>query len=269
MPTSNNLLEPIAIVGIACEFAGDIHYANDLWRVLKYNQDVGSTIPRDRLDLESYCAHMFNKDNDGQFRQKLIRRGYFLSNNQWDMFEPSFFGLSDAEAGSIDPCHRLLMLKFVHLLDDAGYNIEKMHGSRTSVHIGQFSTDHAMTSFRMEPEHRLRFHGPNSLLYNAAARLSYHFNLQGPNVSLEVACSSSLEAVHLAVQSLRTNEVDMAICGGVNAVYSPETLLWSSIIGAISPDGRSRSFSVGANGYAKGEKNFYIHPLTPLNLMFR
>ncbi|CAF1195338.1 unnamed protein product [Adineta steineri] len=253
MSTSNNRLEPVAIVGIACEFAGDIHSANDLWHSLKDSRDVGSVIPRDRLDLESYCAHMFNKDNDGHFRQKLIRRGYFLSNNQWDMFEPSFFGLSDAEAGSIDPCHRLLMLKAIHLLDDVGYSMEKMNGSKTSVYIGQFSTDHAITSFRMEPEHRSRFHGPNSLLYNAAARLSYHFNLQSPNVSLDVACSSSLEAVHLAVQSLRTNEADMAICGGVNAVYSPETLLWGSIAGAMSPEGRSRSFSVDANGYAKGE----------------
>ncbi|UJR38870.1 hypothetical protein I4U23_031538 [Adineta vaga] len=253
MASFNNSLEPVAIVGIACEFAGDIHCGNDLWHALKHNQDVGSAIPCDRFDLESYCAHMFNKDNDGQFRQKLIRRGYFLSNNQWDMFDPSFFGLSDAESGSIDPCHRLLMLKFIHLLDDAGYTMEKMNGSRTSVHIGQFSTDHAITSFRMKSEHRSRFHGPNSLLYNAAARLSYHFNLQGPNVSLDVACSSSLEAVHLAVQSLRTNEADMAICGGVNAVYSPENLLYGSIMGAVSPDGRSRSFSADGNGYAKSD----------------
>ncbi|CAF3874499.1 unnamed protein product [Adineta steineri] len=253
MSTINNSLEPVAIVGIACEFAGDIHSANDLWHALKHSQDVGSAILRDRLDLESYCAHMFNKDNDGQFRQKLIRRGYFLSNNQWDMFEPSFFGLSDAEAGSIDPCHRLLILKVIHLLDDAGYSMEKMNGSKTSVYIGQFSTDNGITSFRMKPEHRSRYHGPNSLLYNAAARLSYHFNLQGPNVSLDVACSSSMEAVHLAVQSLRTNEADMAICGGGNAVYSPENLLYRSIESVLSPHGRSRSFSADANGYGKGE----------------
>ena len=130
-----------------------------------------------------------------------------------------------------------------------------MNGSRTSVHIGKFSTDHAITSFRMQPEHRSRFHGPNSLLYNAAARLSYHFNLQGPNVSLDVACSSSLEAVHLAVQTLRTNEADMAVCGGANGIYAPENFLQSSLIGAESPDGRSRSFSADANGYAKGKKN--------------
>ncbi|CAF4298894.1 unnamed protein product, partial [Adineta steineri] len=145
------------------------------------------------------------------------------------------------------------MLKFVHLLDDAGYSIEKMHGTRTSVHIGQFSTDHAYTSLRMEPEYRSRFHGPNSLLYNAAARLSYHFNLQGPNVSLDVACSSSLEAVHMAVETLRTYEADIAVCGGVNGIFAPESVFYTSTIGALSPDGRSRSFSADANGYAKGD----------------
>ncbi|CAF4156406.1 unnamed protein product, partial [Adineta steineri] len=253
MATSNSRLEPVAIVGIACEFADDIHSPNDLWHALDESRDVGSEIPRDRLDIDSYCAHMFNMDNNQQFRHKIIRKGYFLSNNQWDTFEASFFGLSDAEAGSIDPCHRLLMLKLVHLLDDAGYSIEKMHGSRTSVHIGQFSTDHAYTSIRMEPEYRSRFHGPNSLLYNAAARLSYHFNLQGPNVSLDVACSSSLEAVHMAVETLRTYEADVAVCGGVNSIYAPESVLYSSTIGAVSPDGRSRSFSADANGYAKGD----------------
>ncbi|CAF4018420.1 unnamed protein product, partial [Adineta steineri] len=175
MATSSTFLEPVAIVGIACEFAGDIHSPNDLWHALDESRDVGSEIPRDRLDMNSYCAHMFNMDNNQTLQKKLIRRGYFLSNNQWDTFEAGFFGLSDAEAGSIDPCHRLLMLKFVHLLDDAGYSIEKMHGTRTSVYIGQFSIDHANMSIRMEPEYRSRFHGPNSLLYNAAARLSYHF----------------------------------------------------------------------------------------------
>ncbi|CAF1169580.1 unnamed protein product [Adineta steineri] len=253
MSTINNSLEPVAIVGIACEFAGDIHTPNDLWHALDESRDVGSVIPRDRVNFESYCAHMFNMDNHEQFHEKLIRAGYFLSNKQWDMFDARFFGLSDAEAGSIDPCHRLLMLKFVHLLDDAGYTIDQMNGSRTSVHIGQFSADHTYTTFRMKPEHRSRFHGPNGFLYNAAARLSYHFNLQGPSVSMDVACSSSLNALHLAMQVLRAHEADMAVCGGVNSFYSPENFLLNSITGAQSPDGRSRSFSVDANGYAKGE----------------
>ncbi|CAF4069396.1 unnamed protein product [Adineta steineri] len=250
---NNTSSEPIALIGMSCEFAGDIHSPNDLWDALKESRDVGSTTPIDRFDLESFTAHMINMDNDGQLRQKLLRAGYFMSNQQWDMFEPSFFDLSDAEAGSVDPCHRLLMLKFVHLLDDAGYSVEKMNGTKTSVHIGQFSTDHAVATTRMRPEHRSRFHGPNSLLYNASTRLSYHFNLHGPSVSLDVACSSSMEALHMAVQCLRTNEADMAVCGGVNGIFTPENFLQHSLIGAQSPDGRSRSFSADANGYAKGD----------------
>ncbi|CAF1514528.1 unnamed protein product, partial [Adineta steineri] len=58
------------------------------------------------------------------------------------------------EAGSVNPCHRLLMLKFVHLLDDAGYSVEKMSGTKTSVHIGQFSPDQAIATSRMRSEHR-------------------------------------------------------------------------------------------------------------------
>ncbi|CAF4686345.1 unnamed protein product, partial [Rotaria sp. Silwood2] len=248
MASKSVLQESVAVIGIACEFAGDIHSPTDLWHVLEHSQDVGTDIPPERTDFVSFCAHMLNQDKDGQFYKHLVRAGYFLSHSLWDTFEPSFFGLSDGEATSIDPAHRLLMLKFVHLLDDAGYTMEQMSGSRTSVHIGQFSMEHAYTTFRMKPECRSRLHGPNSMLYNAAARLSYHFNLHGPNISLDVACSSSLEAVHLAVQTLRTGEADMAVCGGVNAVYTPEALLMHSTMGAQSPDGRCRSFSVNANG---------------------
>ncbi|UJR38888.1 hypothetical protein I4U23_031556 [Adineta vaga] len=245
--------EPIALIGIACEFAGDIHSAEDLWNVLKDSRDVGSSIPEDRFNLQSYCTHMLNEDNNNELEQKLLRRGYFLSNQQWDTFDASFFDLSDGEASSIDPCHRLLMMKFIHLIEDAGYAMEKMNGSKTSVHIGQFSTDHSINSFNMKPEYRTRYHGPNSLLYNASARLSYHFNLQAPNISFDAACSSSLEALHLAVQTLRTNEADMAVCGGVNGLFAPENFYYGSIIGAQSPDGRSRSFSADANGYAKAD----------------
>ncbi|CAF4262995.1 unnamed protein product, partial [Adineta steineri] len=101
----------IALIGIACEFAGDIHSPNDLWHVLKEGCDIGSAIPSDRFDLESFTAHMLNMDNDGQLHQKLLR--------------------VDAEAGSVDPCHRLLMLKFVHSLDDAGYSVDKINGTKT------------------------------------------------------------------------------------------------------------------------------------------
>ncbi|CAF4320776.1 unnamed protein product [Adineta steineri] len=116
MTSSNTLLQPIAVIGIACEFAGDIHSPNDLWYTLKESQDVGSATTIDRFDLESFTAHMLNMDNNGQFHQKLL--------------------CDDAEPAGIDPCHRLLILKFVDLLDGDGYSVEKMSGTKTSVHTG-------------------------------------------------------------------------------------------------------------------------------------
>ncbi|CAF4127365.1 unnamed protein product [Adineta steineri] len=83
-------------------------------------------------------------------------------------------------------------------------SVEKTNGTKTSAHIRQFPTDHTISTTCMRPEHRSRFHEPDSLLY--------HFNLHGSNVSFDVTCSLSLEALHMAVQYLRRNEVDMAVC---------------------------------------------------------
>jgi acyl transferase domain-containing protein len=116
-------------------------------------------------------------------------------------------------------------------------------------------------TFRTRPEHFSKFQGANMFPYNAPSRLSYHFNLLGVNRAIDVACSSSLHAVQLALQTLRAGEADMAVCGGVTSMYTPENYLLGTNIGAASPDGRSRSFSVDANGYANGKNqvlNFFL-----------
>ncbi|CAF4341271.1 unnamed protein product [Adineta steineri] len=139
MATINNnstSLEPIAVIGIAYILAGDIHSPNDLWYTLKESQDADSATTIDRFDLKSFTVHMINMDNNGQFHQKLLR--------------------ADAEPANIDPCHRSLILKFVDLLDGDGDSVKKMSGTKTSVHIGQFSTDHAIATTRMRPEHRIK-----------------------------------------------------------------------------------------------------------------
>ncbi|CAF0924717.1 unnamed protein product [Adineta steineri] len=109
-------LEPIAVIGIANKFADDIHSPNDLWYTLKESQDADSATTIDRFDFESFIGHMFNINNNEQLHQKLLR--------------------ADAEPANIDPCHRSPILKFVDLLDGDGYSIEKMSGTKTSVHTG-------------------------------------------------------------------------------------------------------------------------------------
>ncbi|UJR34949.1 hypothetical protein I4U23_027727 [Adineta vaga] len=239
-------IEPIAMVGISCTFAGGIDSPESFWKVLKNSIDVGSTIPEERFNVDSFAPYYNSK-------KSLIRNGYFLNNDQLHNFDPAFFGITDGEAMSMDPCHRILLEKFVHLLEDANYPVDQIKGSRTAVYIGQFTTDHSTTFQRSKVEEQSNLLGPNLGLYNASARISYHFDLHGPNLTMDTACSSSLQATHLAIQSLRNGEVDFAVAGASNLNYTPESFFVSLITGAVSPDGRSRAYSDDANGYAKAE----------------
>src|SRR5207244_3165073 len=84
--------------------------------------------------------------------------------------------------------------------------------------------------------------GTGSALSVAAGRLSYVFGLQGPSMSLDTACSSSLVAVHLACQSLRSGESNMALAGGVNLILNPQGMVYFSKLGVMASDGRCKTF---------------------------
>src|SRR5437667_2669117 len=87
----------------------------------------------------------------------------------------------------------------------------------------------------------------------AVGRLSYLLDLKGPNLAVDTACSSSLVAVHLACQALRAGECRLALAGGANTILSPEGTIYFSRLRAMSPTGRCRSFSAGADGYVRSE----------------
>ncbi|CAF3372207.1 unnamed protein product, partial [Rotaria sp. Silwood2] len=244
-------MEPIAIIGIACSFANGIDSPHELWRILTEQIDVGSEIPLERLDLQSFAADLTK--NNPMLNEKLIRCGYFMKNDQLDKFDPQYFGLTDNDALLLDPAHRLLLKKFVHLIEDAGLTMDQIRGITTSVHIGQYSTDHQQTMMKQPLEKRKRLLQPSMILFNASTRLAYHFDLHGPNLALDTACSSSRQAIHLACQTLRNQELDFAVAGGVNTIYSADMFLDASVTETVSPDGRSKSFSQDANGYAKSE----------------
>ncbi|CAF1493641.1 unnamed protein product [Adineta ricciae] len=202
------------------------------------------------MDLESFTKVFSNIYPN--LDQYLTRRGYFLKNEILDQFDHVYFGLSEGEARTIDPAHRLLLEKFVHLLEDANYTVDEISGTKTSVFIGQLSSEHQRIMFQSPAETNSASLAQNVNKYNASARLAYHFNLRGPNFTIDTACSSSLQAVHLAVQSLRNGEAQYAVAGGTNTIYTPEGLWNNSLIQAVSPDGRSRAYCIEANGYAKG-----------------
>ena len=91
------------------------------------------------------------------------------------------------------------------------------------------------------------------MLFRSAGRISYALGLQGPNMALDAACASSLMAVHLACQSLRSRECELAIVGGVNLLLSPETNVAFSRTRVMAADGRCKTFDAAADGYVRSE----------------
>lgn len=82
----------------------------------------------------------------------------------------------------------------------------------------------------------------------ASGRLAYHLGLHGPCLTIDTACSSSLAAVHLAVNSLRLGECQMALAGGVTLQYSPAVNIASNQTKTLSAEGRCKPFADDADG---------------------
>ena len=147
----------------------------------------------------------------------------------------------------------MLLEASFHALENAGLSVEHIAGTKTSVYMGTSSRDYETLQSR-DPTDSAKYLGTGigtSLLSN---RISWFFDFKAPSLSLDTACSSSLTGVHLACESLRSGESDMAIAGGVNLIIAPDSsFMHLGSMGFLSPDGRCYSFDSKANGYAKGE----------------
>jgi len=239
--------EPIAIIGMACRFPGGANSPEAYWELLRNGVDAITDIPNQRWNV---AAHY---DSDAEAPGKMYTRsGGFI--NDVDQFDPQFFGISPREAHSLDPQQRLLLEVSYTALENAGQPPFDLRGSRTGVFIGVSFDDYAQLSVRSGDLTRIDAH---SSLGNtrsiAAGRLAYTFGFQGPTMQLDTTCSSSLLAVHLACQSLRSGESNLALAGGVNLMLSPEPTIGFCKLKALAPDGRCKTFDAAADGYGRGE----------------
>src|SRR5947199_2199609 len=169
-----------------------------------------------------------------------------------DQIDPSFFGSSPREAARMDPQQRLLLEVAWEALEHAGQAADRLAESQTGVFIGISSNDYARLQYS-DPLLIDPYAGTGNAHSIAANRLSYLLDLRGPSMAIDTACSSSLVAVHMACQSLRTGECDMALAGGVNLLLSPELTITFSQARMLSADGRCKTFDAAADGYVRGE----------------
>lgn len=238
---------PIAIIGMSVRMPGGADTPEKFWDLLKGGVDATSEFPVDRQDPRS----LYDPDRD-QPGKAYVMRGGFLT-EPVDGFDPAVFGISPREAVGMDPQQRLALELAWEALERAGYAPDSLQDSRTGVFLGVSTTDYV----RMRQQHgdprdidAYQLVGEPSFM---AGRISYTLGLRGPSMVLDTACSGSLVAVHEACRSLRSGESDLVLAGGVNLMLSPYGFVLMSKFGALSPDGRCKTFDAAADGYARGE----------------
>lgn len=152
----------------------------------------------------------------------------------------------------MDPQHRGLMETTYHAFENAGLRLEDVSGTRTSVHVGCFTSDFATMQFR-DVQNIAKYNALGSAGSILANRISWFYNLQGESMYVDTACSSGLVAMALACQGLVSGESDLAVVGASNIIFGPEFNVSLSNMNFLSPTGRCHSFDANGDGYGRGE----------------
>ncbi|HET8939559.1 MAG TPA: SDR family NAD(P)-dependent oxidoreductase, partial [Polyangiales bacterium] len=168
-----------------------------------------------------------------------------------DLFDSALFGVSPREAHQMDPQQRLMLELAWEALEDSSLDPLSLRGAPVGVFVGSMGSDYTKLHGDARVVDPYTATGQDTSII--AARVSYALGLEGASLTVNTACSSSLVAVHLAVQSLRTGEVSMALAGGINLLLSPHSTVAMTKFGAMNPAGQCRSFDASANGYVRGE----------------
>jgi acyl transferase domain-containing protein len=221
----------IAIVGVACRLPGGVQSPESFWTLLSEGRDATCDITRWDIDALYRTRPVPAKP--------FARRAALL--DAINAFDSEFFELSQREARSMDPRHRLVLETTWEAFENAGYD-PRPHESRP---IGTFL---GMSGAAHRGDATI-----GDVPAMAVGRICDFFDMRGPATVVDTTCSSSLFAIHLAVQSLRLGECDVALAGGVHVISSPGSFVRLGEMGLLASDGRSKAFAADADGYGRGE----------------
>ncbi len=237
--------EPIAVIGMGCRFPGEISGPAELWRFLCEGRSAVTQVPADR-----WSPFDDGSPEVGAVLAATTRWGSFLT--EIDAFDAEFFEILPREAAAMDPQQRLLLEVAWEALEHAGIPPVSLRRSQTGVFAGACLSEYGFlaSAALAEVDAWTNTGGAVSVIAN---RLSYFLDLRGPSVTVDTACSSSLVAVHLACQSLRMGDAELAIAAGVNLLLSPAIFRSFDQAGALSSTGQCHAFDAAADGFVRGE----------------
>lgn len=237
--------DPLALVGVGCRFPGGVYDTDSLWKMLIEGASAIGEVPEDRWHVDRY--HHTDSESTGRM---ITRRGGFV--DQIKNFDAAFWGISPREAKRMDPQQRWLLETAWEACEDAGIAPSKLRGASVGVFVGASSHDYG--SLQLNDLANLDVHtNTGGTLSIAANRISYMFDLKGPSIAVDTACSSALVAVSLACRAIWSGECEAALAGGVNALITPNTSIGFSKASMLSPTGECFAFDSRADGYVRGE----------------
>ena len=244
LPTTGRQLQPpelrtdpstqaIAIIGYSGRFPGAEDVAQ-LWDLLQQHRPLNTPVPPSRWPVEQMHSSTY------------ARSGAFLSDV--DRFDHGFFNVTPMDATLMDPQERLFLETAYQTFLHGAHPASLLKGSRTGVYVGVMNTGYANLAPIDSDAPK-----PTSLHWSIANRVSYHFDLNGPSMAVDTACSASLTALHTAVNALRLGDCDMALVGGVNVIAHPRQYDDLCRLHMLSSEGVCRPFGDGADGFVDGE----------------
>lgn len=234
----------IAIIGVSGRFpeAKDI---DEFWDNIKNAKDCVKEVSEQRWDVRKY----YSSDNMQPDKTYCVKGGTIVD---YDVFDAAFFKLSPIEAELMDPQQRIFLEESWKAVEDSGYTPEQLSAKKCGVFVGATSGDYNKRANEngISSDALLLTGNQTSMI---SARIAYYMDLTGPNLTIDTACSSSLVAIHLACQSIRTGEADIAIAGGVSVLTTPDLYIMASKGEMLSPDGKCKPFDANADGFVPSE----------------
>ncbi|KAI8628041.1 polyketide synthase [Xylariaceae sp. FL1651] len=239
-------VEPIAVIGLDAKYPCDGDTPEKFYEFIVAGRSARGPVPPGRYNSDAF----WHPDNhrDGVIGGK---EGHFIQANV-RAFDAPFFSITPAEAASLDPQQRMLLECVYTALENSGLTMDAVRGSQTGVYVGAFIWDYRDVLIK-DVDAPMMYTGSGTIASTLAGRVSWFYDFQGPAMSIDTACSSSMVALHQAIVGLKAGDCDMALACGANLILSPEMGLELNALGVLNPDGVSYSFDERASGYGRSE----------------